>query len=72
MTDLTRRRFLFTSTSVGGALALPTSVLLADLKDTRRNKPSPGSFQKTARLELDLSLDINGVQRSVKIDSRTT
>ena len=61
-TDRTRRRFLFTSTPLGGALALPISVVAADLKNTRRNKPSPGSFQKTVRLELDLSLDINGVQ----------
>lgn len=72
MTDLTRRKFLFTSTSVGGALAIPASVLAADLKDGRGAKPGRGLSQRIAQQELDLTLDVNGVPRSVSIDARTT
>ncbi len=72
MTDLTRRKFLFTSTSVGGAFALPATVLAADLKSRRPVKPGAGSSETAAGIELDLTLNVNDVRRRVSIDPRTT
>ena len=72
MTDLTRREFLFTSTSVGGALALPASVLAADLKVGRTVKPGAGFSQTPLGLELDLTINVNGAPRRAMIDARTT
>lgn len=72
MTDLTRREFLFTSTSVGGALALPASVLAADLKAGRAVQPGAGLSQTPPGLELDLTINVNRALRRVMIDARTT
>ena len=72
MTDLSRRNFLFTSTAVGGALAVPASALAADLKSSRATKSVAGISQKAAGLDLDLTLNVNGAPRRVSVDARTT
>ncbi len=72
MTDLTRRKFLFTSTSVGGAIALPATLLAADLKSRRALKSRAGPSQTAEGNDLDITLNVNDVPRRVSVDPRTT
>ena len=67
MTGLSRRTFLASTTSLGGTAAIPLAGCATAAADMPQSAAPAASVN-----DIDLTLDVNGVARAVRVDSRRT